>query len=122
MAATLRCEIFPADLDATADFYTRVLGFRVARDMRDCDAPYLALERDEIKLGASRHHEKAAEGVRRPPAGVELVVEVDDLDDERARVEAAGWPVDAEISNQPWGLRDFRILDPDGYYWRITSR
>jgi hypothetical protein len=21
-----------------------------------------------------------------------------------------------------WGLRDFRVLDPSGYYWRITTR
>ena len=29
--ATIRCEIFPADLDATADFYVNELGFRVVR-------------------------------------------------------------------------------------------
>jgi len=58
MAATLRCEIFPADLDATVGFYVSVLGFELVRDERD----------------------------------------------------------------RPWGLRDFRLLDPSGYYWRITGR
>ncbi len=23
---------------------------------------------------------------------------------------------------RPWGLTDFRVADPDGYYLRITSR
>jgi hypothetical protein len=23
--------------------------------------------------------------------------------------------------DRPWGLRDFRMVDPDGYYLRITS-
>jgi len=23
---------------------------------------------------------------------------------------------------RPWGLRDFRIFDPSGYYLRITER
>lgn len=23
---------------------------------------------------------------------------------------------------RPWGLKDFRICDPDGYYLRITSK
>jgi len=26
------------------------------------------------------------------------------------------------LEARPWGLRDFRLLDPDGYYWRITER
>jgi catechol 2,3-dioxygenase-like lactoylglutathione lyase family enzyme len=32
MAAALRCEIFPADLDATVAFYVSVLGFELVRD------------------------------------------------------------------------------------------
>ncbi len=59
---------------------------------------------------------------RRPPVGVELVLEVDDLDFERERVAEAGWPVADKITERPWGLSDFRLLDPDGYYWRITAR
>ena len=31
---TLRCEILPSDLDATVDFYTRVLRFTVTKDQR----------------------------------------------------------------------------------------
>ena len=50
MPATLRCEIFPVDLDVTADFYTEVLGFRIVRDQRDSTAPYLTLQRGEIRL------------------------------------------------------------------------
>ncbi len=26
------------------------------------------------------------------------------------------------FSNAPWGQRDFRLLDPSGYYLRVTSR
>ena len=54
--------------------------------------------------------------------GVELVLEVDDLDEEHARVTAAGWPLAEDLADRPWGLRDFRLLDPSGYYWRVTSR
>jgi len=50
------------------------------------------------------------------------VLEVEDLEADRARVAAAGWPVAEEITPRPWGLRDFRLLDPDGYYWRVTTR
>ena len=32
-----------------------------------------------------------------------------------------GWVLEEDITARPWGLRDFRLLDPDGYYWRITT-
>jgi hypothetical protein len=54
--------------------------------------------------------------------GTETVLEVDDLAGERSRVAAAGWPVEEDVQRRPWGLTDFRILDPAGYYLRITSR
>jgi lactoylglutathione lyase len=58
---------------------------------------------------------------RRPPHGVELVIDVDDVDDSIAQVINAGWPIDAELELRSWGLRDFRIVDPSGYYLRITE-
>ena len=122
MAASLRCEIFPADLDATVAFYVGVLGFVVTRDERAAAHPYVAVERGEVRVGAAARPEVADRAPRRPPAGVELVLEVDDVDADRARVAAAGWPVAEDIMDRPWGLRDFRVLDPSGYYWRITQR
>lgn len=122
MPATLRCEIFPADLDATAAFYVDVLAFEIVRDERDRQAPYLALRRGDVHLGAAQRAAVADEQQRRPPVGVELVLEVDDLEADRARVAAAGWPVAEDITPRPWGLRDFRLLDPDGWYWRLTTR
>lgn len=26
-----------------------------------------------------------------------------------------------EIASRPWGMRDFRLLDPSGYYLRLTE-
>jgi lactoylglutathione lyase len=122
MAAVLRCEIFPADLDATVAFYVSVLGFELVRDERDRPSAYVALARDTVQVGAAARPEVSDRGQRRPVTGVELVLEVDDLDEERARVTAAGWPLAEDLTGRPWGLRDFRLLDPSGYYWRITSR
>ena len=28
--------------------------------------------------------------------------------------------ISEELRLQPWGLHDFRLADPDGYYLRIT--
>ena len=118
----LRVEIFPADLDATVAFYVEVLRFTVDRDERMTPHPYVSLRRGGVLIGAAARPEVVDPGGRRPPTGVELVLEVEDVDAERARVEHAGWPLAEDLTDRPWGLRDFRVIDPDGYYLRITNR
>lgn len=122
MAVSLRVELFSDDLDSLVNFYTRVLGFTLDRDERNQSPGYLAMSRDSVRIGAAeREHIAHTEG-RRPPAGTELVLEVDDVEGELARVEASGWPVEEGLRERPWGLVDFRLLDPAGYYVRITNR
>lgn len=122
MDMALRCEIFPADLDATVAFYTRVLGFVLTADRRDTAEPYVSLQRGSVRIGAAVSGAADARAHRLPPAGTELVLEVDDVRAERDRVVAAGWPLAADLADRPWGLTDFRVTDPAGYYLRITSR
>jgi len=120
--STLRIELFPDDLDRFVDFYVRVLGFRLTRDRRGDESPYAAVNRGPIHIGGAKAWSPADPTLRGPPQGVEIVIEVDDVDLEAAAVTDAGWPLDAPVSEQPWGLRDFRVVDPDGYYIRVTSR
>ncbi len=122
MKMTMRCEIFPQNLDVIVDFYTRVLNFSVTKDQRDDKDAYVALRRGEVHIGASQRPLPAAPAERRPPTGVELVLEVDDVVVERDRVVAAGWPLEEDLQRRAWGLTDFRILDPAGYFLRITDR
>lgn len=118
--ADLRIEIFPDDLDLTVDFYTRVMGFQLVRDERTQSSPYVSLTLGRVRVGAARRP-PVDQTMRRPPLGVELVIEVEDLDAAMARVQAAEWPIDEALMTRPWGLRDFRLLDPSGYYWRVTD-
>ena len=121
MTMTLRCEIFPPDLGSTVDFYTRVLRFTLDRDERHTDNPYVAFRRGEVLLGAASRDVAVARDQRRPPIGVELVLEVDDVLSELDYVQREGWPVEEDLVSRPWGLRDFRVLDPSGYYLRLTT-
>ena len=119
---SLRFEVFVADLEATVEFYERVLGFAVAKDDRAGTPPYVALSRDHVHVGALQSWEDVPAQRRLPPAGVELVLEVDDLAQELTRITAAGWPLHEGLTRRPWGLVDVRLLDPDGHYLRVTGR
>ena len=119
---SLRFEIFTADLNSVVAFYTQVLGFSLVRDERTAPVGYVALDRDGVHLGAAFRDDPVDRSARRPPTGIEVVLEVDDLRAEHDRVVAAGWPLEEPMQDRPWGLTDFRIIDPVGHYLRITSR
>ena len=55
-------------------------------------------------------------------AGVEIVLEVDEPAEARgpARALPPARAVAEPLQLRSWGLRDFRLADPDGYYLRIT--
>jgi lactoylglutathione lyase len=100
----------------------RVLRFRLTADRCDQQDEYVSLQRGSVRVGASRMAVPDVRAARLPPAGVGLVLEVDDVVAERDRVTGAGWPLVEDLQDRPWGLKDFRILDPAGYYLRITDR
>ena len=123
----LRLELFVEDMDAAIDFYTRVLGFEFVRSE---PGYYASLRNGAVVLGLGPVSKLPAQGGyftrdiadQRRGLGVEIVLEVDDVDAWRRRVLASGCPVFELLQERPWGLRDFRIVDPDGYYLRSTSR
>jgi lactoylglutathione lyase len=123
----LRLELFVDDLDTSIGFYAGI-GFAVERREHD----YASLRWGDVVLGlgpiAKLPMSGAGPGFTQERlaagrgAGVEIVLEVEDLDVALAAVRAAGHPLAAEPADRPWGLRDFRLTDPDGYYLRITTR
>lgn len=123
-----RIELFVADLDVSERFYVRALGFAVVRR----DPGYVALRRGDAELGlgpiAKLPEDGAGPGFTQarfragpPGTGVEIVLEVEDLDAALADARAAGAQLAEGIVERSWGLRDFRLADPDGYYVRVTT-
>jgi predicted enzyme related to lactoylglutathione lyase len=82
---SFRVELFPADLDAFVDFYTRVLRFELEVDRRP---GYATVVRGSTRIGAVKAWEDVDPAVRAVPRGTELVLEVDDVDGEHAGVSA----------------------------------
>lgn len=123
----MRLELFVEDMEASIAFYTQVLAFEVTRHEPD---DYASLRWGNAILGIGPVAKLLKEGgyfgrdisSRRRGLGVEIVLEVDDVEEWHVRVEASGHPILEPLQDRPWGLRDFRIADPDGYYLRITTR
>lgn len=124
----LRLELFVTDVEASVAFYTGLLGFEVTRRGRD----YVSVRNGAVVLGlgpvAKLPQTGDGPGFTRQRlavdrgAGVEIVLELDHIDDlERLYRTCQARGVVAEaLRHQPWGLQDFRLVDPDGYYLRIT--
>ena len=121
---TFRLELFVTDLSASIDFYRRVLKFKVGEQESD---GYTPMTNGPVDLSLNLHaglpddHPVKAVANERLGRGVEFVLEVNDLDAMYEHVIAENWPLSSKLEHRPWGKSDFRLLDPDGYYWRITT-
>lgn len=122
---SLQIELFVNDLEKSAGFYTRVLGF--AREGGDAD--YFQVRSGSVVIGLGRARDLSSKHYFNPElqkgrrgVGTEIVLFVDDVKTFYEKVKASGYPILAGLQRKSWGMTDFRITDPDGYYLRITSR
>lgn len=124
-SAQLQVNLAVRDLDRAVDFYVNALGFK----KKPVNPAFVLLLRDELVLGLKADDllwhpaiqdaatvEKTVKGL-----GVELVLEVSDIQYFYNQIQQAGITVQEPLTERPWDAKDFRILDPEGYYWRITS-
>lgn len=113
-------EVFHQDVETLVDFYVNALGFS-ATDRTD-DTDYVGVSRGAVRVGCTKNSDAPQRPENRPPPhGSEIVLYVDNLADEAARVTAAGWPLADPPQLRPWGVQDFRVFDPSGQYIRITE-
>ncbi|RPG30406.1 VOC family protein [Flagellimonas sp.] len=124
---TLRLELFTSDMQKSVDFYTGILGFQM--EGKKINSAYQPVKRDNVILGigpigklGDDHHFKPHLKHMQKGYGVEIVLEVDDIRSVYEQVKASGYPIHDSLKTQPWGLTDFRLVDPDGYYLRVTSK
>ena len=124
---TVRFELFVRDYDSSIRFYTQALGFTVNRQ----DEHYVSLTNGDVTIGLGLISKLPANDDgpgftqlrldQDRGGGVEIVLETDELDGLYERVQSLGFPLAAPMTLRQWGLRDFRIADPDGYYLRLTE-
>jgi len=102
------------DVPASARFLTTHFGFReemaaegfasLTRDDAGLDVVFLRRGLD--MLPEDQRHDHAA--------GLILAFEVDDLEGELARLQAAGVAITMPLRSEAWGERAFQVRDPNG--------
>jgi predicted enzyme related to lactoylglutathione lyase len=109
--AELVVELPVSNLAASLRFYEPA-GFVVERST----ATFAALRWGETYLFLT-----VREGVVPGPHPANIRVVVDDLDRRFAQARERGCVVRYEPMDRPYGLRDFTIIDPDGYELRFAT-
>ncbi len=129
------------DLYRSAVFYTHALGFSVQYTRPfgiALDQPvhpeshrpvlqYVSLRNGRVVLGlapwpdlpAGHHLRRGPEAMR--GLGVEILVRSTDVNAAERQVGEAGFPIESPAQRPPCGATDFRAINPDGYYIRVTS-
>lgn len=113
-------ELFVTNVDESVRFYT-TLGFAVAHRKAD---GYTTLRNGSTIVALSLVPWwlplRWFRFLRYPPLGIEIVLYSDRLEQLRTALDAAGY-APGHIALQPWGDRDFRVTDYDGYYVRVSE-
>ena len=112
------------DTDAAIAFYAEAFGATVRERLEAPDGPVVAvLDIDGMPFGVAT--EAPQLGTPSPETAgattVRVSLHVDDPDAAAARAVAAGATEMFPVADQPYGLRQGRVVDPFGHHWLIAN-
>jgi lactoylglutathione lyase len=111
--------LYVADLDASIAFYRDVLGL----PYRFTDAGYAEFGTDGTRFAL--YERRRAEWLTGRPVtpgpAAEIVLLVDDVDAEAARLESLGTTILTGPADRPWGHRTIHLADPDGFVVELAQ-
>jgi len=119
--------IFVADIAAMVAFYRDVLGFEIEWDGK---GPHAEFKHEGVRFSMYARQELPGLLGRAPtfPSGLngtfELAIDLprsEDVDEEFARVVAAGGQPVYAPRDEPWGMRSSMIADPEGNLIELGS-
>lgn len=124
----LQLELHVPDMDIAKDFYGK-LGFEVVWVRQKGDVnDYMVMERNGtlINFWPGNEHVWSQSYFKNFPKdtkrgfGVEIVYTTDNIKDYYERVKDFANIVEP-LKKKPWGLYDFRMEDPFGFYLRVSE-
>ena len=111
------------DTDAAIEFYAKAFGATVRERVEATDVVVAVLEIHGMPFGVAT--EAPQFGTPSPETAgattVRVSLHVDDPDAAAARAIAAGATEMFPVADQPYGLRQGRVVDPFGHHWLIAN-
>lgn len=101
------------DFDESRDFYTKFLGFDVAMDM-GWVITFASPSNPTAQVTLLGGTDSA---VRHP----KISIEVEDVDALHAKAVALGLQIVYPLTDEPWGVRRFYVVDPNGTVINVMS-
>ncbi len=121
-ATELAAALTVNDLAASTAWYHDIVGFTIdRRHERDGKLLAVSLRAGQARLLISQ--DDGARGLDRTKgAGFSLqLTTTQDIDALAARIQSRGGTLESPPASMPWGVRVFRIRDPDGFRFTISS-
>lgn len=121
-------ELHVPDFELVKDFYGK-LGFKIVWERKpEGKKGYLVIKRGNSilcfwpgneEVSKQDYFGQFSEDTKRG-FGVEIVIMIEDIDSFYSQTKNFAKVVE-ELQTKPWGLKDFRIEDPFGFYLRFTQ-
>ena len=121
-ASALTASITVADIQKSMAWYRDAVGFEVAQQYeRDGALRSVALQAGDVRILLNQ--DDGAKGLNRVKGeGISIqFITSGSVDDIAARVKASWSAIDSEPADMPWGVRMFRMRDPDGFKLVFSS-
>jgi len=119
---SMEASLTVSDVRKSLAWYRDVLGFTVDREHeREGTLRAVSLRAGDVRILIGQ--DDGAKGLDRVKGeGFSLQLSTAQSIDEIAdRIRAAGGTLDSEPADAPWGVRFFRLRDPDGFRFTISS-
>jgi len=121
-ASTFSISLTVKDLGKSLTWYHDVLGFTINRRMeREGILRSVVLTAGNARISINQDDgAKGWDRIKGLGFSLNLITE-QDIDKTANRIKELGGVLDTEPADMPWGVRLFRLKDPDGYKLAISS-
>jgi uncharacterized glyoxalase superfamily protein PhnB len=121
-ARTLSASLTVQDIARSLAWYRDVLGFTVDQKYeREGKLRAVSLKAGSVRILINQ--DDGSKGLERVKGqGLSLqITTAQSIDDVADRIKQAGGALDSEPADMPWGVRMFRLRDPDGFIFVVSS-
>lgn len=120
-------ELIVSDLNLSKDFYINILGFKIEYERQEDNFVFISL--GDIQLMLEQGTKQELSNMKYPFGnGVNFSFGCDNVEEIYSRFQEVNYPIKRELTKREFRVGDeiitpleFSILDPDGYFIRITE-